>query len=112
MDLPHPIAQAVVEAVVDVEMAVVVVEVAMTLDNLTDIAAVAVAADNPDCTHRSHFVLDRYSFQPCLDHAVRLNILNGFYNYRRLAADLASNTFGILSLADRPSEYLLRFQMA
>lgn len=67
MDLPHPIAQAAVEVVVDVAVAVVVVvEVAMTLDSRpADNAAAAAAADNPDCTHRSHFVLDRYSFQPC-----------------------------------------------
>lgn len=112
MDLPHPIAQAAVEAVVDVGMAVVVVEVAMTLDSPTGIAAVAVAADSPDCTHHSHFVIDRYSFQPYLDHAVRLNIPNGSYSYHRPVADLAANTFDIPSLADRPSEYLLRFRMA
>lgn len=100
------------EAVVDV-VAVVVVEVVMTLDNPTDNAAVAVAAaDNPDCTHHSHFVLDLYSFRPYLDHAVRLNTPNGFYNYHQPVADLASNTFGTLSLADQPLEYSLRFQMA
>lgn len=100
MDWPHPIGQAAVEAVVDVAVAVVVAEVVMTLGSPTDIAAVV--ADNPDYTHHNHFVLDRYSFRPYLDLAVRLNIPNDFYNYHRPVADLAANTFDTLSLADRP----------
>lgn len=43
---------------------------------------------------------------------MRLNTPNDSYSLRRPAADLAANTFGIPSLADQPSEYLLRFRMA